>query len=224
MIDKSIILKQIEGQEALWCGAGMEGGDLARAVEVLETKSMRLVSVVPDSVMTIWPWLERTDVKIFARFYFPDKRISEKQVSDVTVRINDSFKRGAHGAQVFLPYVALNSLVEQTHVIRDDLFFDKDLIIGIDICDVEADDWNDLFMNLRKINANAVMFVFTNDMGEKSDFVGRIYGMLNSWSADNNFDLHFAFGPNFMRIEQALRLVQSVKPQLNKRLKFWLNY
>ena len=123
-----------------------------------------------------------------------------------------------------MPYAALADLVEQTHVIRDDLFFDKDLIVGIDICDVGVSDWDDLFLDLRRINANAVMFVFTKDMGDKSDFVGRIYGMLNSWNDDNKFDLHFAFGPNFMRIEQTLRLVQTVKPQLSKQLKFWLNY
>ena len=66
--------------------------------------------------------------------------------------------------------------------------------------------------------------MFTKDAGDKSDFVGRIYGMLNTWDADNKFDLHFAFGPNFMRIEQALRLVQSVRPELVGRLKFWVNY
>lgn len=224
MIDKNVILNQINGQGALWCAADMEGADLARAVEVLDAQSMKAVSVSPDSVTTIWPWLEQTDVKIFARFYFPDKKISEKQVSDVTVRINNAFKHGAHGAQVFLQYAALGCLVEQTHVIRDDLFFDKDLIVGIDICDVGVSNWDDLFLDLRRINANAVMFVFTKDMGDKSDFVGRIYGMLNSWNDDNKFDLHFAFGPNFMRIEQTLRLVQAVKPQLSKQLKFWLNY
>ena len=224
MIDKNVILNQIEGHAALWCGSGLEAGDLAHAVELLEQKAMNMVSVVPDSVEIVWPWLEEKQIKIFARFYFPDKRITEKQISDVTVRINDVFKHGAHGAQVFLPFAALNSLVEQTYVIRDDLFFDKDLIIGIDICDLQPNDWENMFASLRRINANAVMFVFIKDTGEKSDFVGRIYGMLNAWNADNKFDLHFAFGPNFMRIEQTLRLVQSMCPELVGRLNFWVNY
>ena len=68
-----------------------------------------------------------------------------------------------------------------------------------------------------------MLFVFTKDTGKKSDFVGRIYAMLNAWSDDNKFDLHFAFGANFMRIEQAWRLVEKVKPDLISRVKFFIN-
>lgn len=224
MIEKNMILNQIGERVALWCAADLDAGDLARAVGVLEQRDMRFISVSSTSVETVWPWLEEKKSKIYARFYFPDKRVSEKQVSDVTVQINNAFKHGAHGAQIFLQVSALSGLVEQTHVIRDDLFFDKDLIIGLDISSVDADMWDGLFENLRKINANAVVFALTKDMGDRSDFVGRIYGMLNAWVAENNFDLHFAFGPNFMRIEQVLRLAHSVKPELDNRLCFWLNY
>lgn len=224
MIDKNEVLKQIEGKVGLWCGAGVEGADLAQAVGVLAEQKIGDVSVVPGVVPIIWPWLEDKNVKIYARFYLSEKRVTEKQISDITVRINNALRQGAHGAQVFLRAGALGGLVEQTYVIRDDLFFDKDLSIGLDIADIDANDWDCIFENLRKINATSVVLVLTNDMGDKSDFVGRIYGMLNAWGADNKFDLHFAFGPNFMRIEQALRLVQSVRPELEKKLKFWVNY
>ncbi|MBQ2017504.1 MAG: hypothetical protein II208_03205 [Alphaproteobacteria bacterium] len=224
MIDKNVILSQIGGRAALWCAADMDAGDLAQAVGVLDVQGLNMMSVAPGAVATVWPWLEEKNTKIYARFYFPDKRVSEKQVSDVTVQINNVFKHGAHGAQIFLRASALPGLVEQTHVIRDDLFFDKDLIIGLDVSDVDVDMWDSLFANLRKINASAVMFVLTKDMGDKSDFVGRIYAMLNAWTVENKFNLHFAFGPNFMRIEQALRMTHCVKPELDNRLCFWLNY
>ena len=224
MIDKNTVLEQIGGKCALWCGADMDAGELAQAVGVIGERNIRMVSVAQDSVATIWPWVERDNIKIMSRFYFADKKISEKQISDVTVRINNAFKHGAGGAQIFLPYAALADLVEQTYVIRDDLFFDKDLSIGVDVAEFGPYDWSDLFGQLRRLNATSVVFVFTKDAGDKSDFVGRIYGMLNAWDADNKFDLHFAFGPNFMRIEQALRLVQSVRPELVGRLKFWVNY
>ena len=172
---------------------------------------------------TIWPWLEQAGVDIMARFYFPDTSITDNQIYDITAQINSAFKVGATGAQVFLAYGALDGLVEQTHIIRDDLFFNRDLSIGIDIGDVDSCDWENLFANLQKINASSLLLVLTNDAGKKSDFVGRIYGLLNAWRSDNKFDLHFAFGPNFMRIEQVLRLVESMQPELMDRLVFWVN-
>ena len=154
---------------------------------------------------------------------FGNKNITESQISEITIRINNAFKQGAHGAQIFLPYGALDDLVEQTHVIRDDLFFDKDLEIGIDIGDVDVFEWENLFQKLRKINASSVLFVFTKDTGKKSDFVGRIYAMLNAWNDNNDFDLHFAFGADFMRIEQVWRLVETLKPGLLSRVKFFVH-
>ena len=123
-----------------------------------------------------------------------------------------------------MPYGALNSLVEQTHVVRDDLFFNKQLSIGVDINEIDSSDWEKLFLNLQKINATELTLVLTKDMGDKSDFVGRIYGMLDSWFEDNRFGLHFVFGQNYLRMEQAFRLIKSVKPELIKNTKFFVNY
>ncbi len=223
MIEENVFLKEYQSYVALWCGGDLDATDLARAVAVAVDKNLCAISVVPDCVGVVWPWLENTMTQIMARFYFPDKDISDEQISDVTSRINMAFKQGAHGAQVFLPKVALSGLVENVHIIRDDLFFDKVLEIGIDIAEVDAYDWGELFANLRKINASSVLFVLTNDMGNKSDFVGRLYGMLNAWDKNNNFDLHFAFGPNFMRIEQTVRLIESMRPELLNGVKFWFN-
>ena len=61
-------------------------------------------------------------------------------------------------------------------------------------------------------------------MGNKSDFVGRIYAMLNAWNNDNEFELHFALGPDSMRIEQVVRLVEQLQPQLLDRIKFLVNF
>lgn len=224
MIEKNALFDEVGKYAALWCAGDADGGDLACATQFLNEKKLSIVSVAPDSVLTVWPWLEKSNVKIMGRFYLPNKKVTEAQVSDLTVRINSTFKHGAHGAQVFLPYVALENLVEQTHVIRDDLFFNKDLAIGIDIADVGVFEWEKLFENLRKINASSVVFVFTQDDGDKSDFVGRIYAMLNAWKNENKFDLHFAFGPNFMRIEQAWRLVESMRPELLCGVKFFINF
>ena len=223
MMERIAIFDELKDMAGLWCPSDVEAGDLARVVEFVTEKRLNVISVAPDSVSTIWPWLEDKFVKIMARFYLSDKKVTETQISDTTIRINNVFKQGAHGAQIFMPYDALGDLVEQTHIIRDDLFFDKELVIGIDVGDVDVFEWEKLFEYLRKINASSVLFVFTKDTGKKSDFVGRIYAMLNAWSDDNKFDLHFAFGANFMRIEQAWRLVEKVKPDLISRVKFFIN-
>lgn len=224
MIDFNAIFNELPGMGAAWCGANMDAADLARVTGFVVEHNVDLISVSQQSVGTIWPWLEQTGVKIMARFYFPDSKITDNQVYDITAQINSVFKSGANGAQVFLPYGALTHLVEQTHIVRDDLFFNRDLSIGIDIADIDSYDWQDLFVDLQKINASSLLLVLTNDAGNKSDFVGRLYGLLDAWKSDNKFDLHFAFGLNFMRIEQVLRLVESMRPELMDRLKFFINF
>ena len=47
---------------------------------------------------------------------------------------------------------------------------------------------------------------------------------LDVWENENNFDVHFAFGQKFQRIEQALRLIKSVRPELIKTTKVFINY
>ena len=223
MIDKSMIFDIVGTNAGLWCGADMDATDLADAVHFAGVQKLPVVSVAPNMVQTVWPWLEGNNIKIMSRFYLDGKKITEEQISDVTVRINTSLRQGANGAQIFLSYGALAGLVEQTHVVRDDLFFNKDLSIGMDIGEIGPFDWMDVFANLQKINASSVIFVFTHDTGDKSDFVGRLYGMLNAWDVANKFSLQFAFGPNLLRIEQAMRLVQQMGPGLMGELRFWIN-
>lgn len=223
MIDKSVIFDAIGTGAALWCATDMDATDLADAVQFANARQLSDISVAPNMIQTVWPWLEGRPVKIMTRFYLEHKKITEEHVSDITVRINSALRQGANGAQVFVGVDALGDLVEQTHVVRDDLFFNKDLSIGLDIGDIGPFDWGNVFANLRKINASSVVFAFTQDTGDKSDFVGRIYAMLNAWDLQNKFNLHFAFGPNFMRIEQAQRLVQQVRPMLMDGLRFWIS-
>ncbi len=223
MIELNTIFKELGYRGAVWCGANMDAGDLARVTEFIVENDVDLISVAPDAIKIIWPWIEHAGVKIMSRFYLDNKKITDNQIYDVTAQINTAFKSGATGAQVFLRYRALDMLVTQTHVIRDDLFFNRDLSIGLDLMEIDSNDWGDLFANLQKINASSVLFVLSKDLGNKSDFVGRIYGMLESWNVNNKFSLCFMFGADFMRIEQVVRLVESVRPELLDRLKFFVN-
>lgn len=224
MIEKSMLIDELMGCWALWCGTDKEAAELARVADVIVREKLPIVSVVPSVVPIIWPWLEMVDVNIFARFYLPARKVDEIAVSDVVQKINAAFKQGANGAQVFLSVSDLKKFVDFMYVIRDDLFFDKDFSIGFDLNDVGPFDWNEVYEDARKLNVNSLFFAFTKDMRNKSDFVGRIYAMLNAWNNDNKFELHFALGADSMRIEQVVRLVEAIQPQLRDRLKFFVNF
>lgn len=224
MIEKNVLFDGSPNRLGMWCGADKENAELARVAEVIVEESLSIVSVVPSVVSIIWPWLEKVCTRIFARFYLPNKKIDEASVSDVVQKINATFKQGANGAQVFLSVSDLKKFVDYIRVIRDDLFFDKEFSVGLDLSDVGPFDWNDLYEEARKLKVNSVLFALVKDMGNKSDFVGRIYAMLNAWNNDNEFELHFALGPDSMRIEQVVRLVEQLQPQLLDRIKFLVNF
>lgn len=224
MIDIKNFFETYKNKAALWCNANCDSGDLARCAEFVVANKVRMLSVVPDSVATVWPWLEQEKIKILSRVYVADKKITEKDISDITKIINDSFKHGARGAQVFVPINELENLVDMTYLVKDDLFFDKDLVLGLDIMQINPFDWQNVFENLQKINASALMLVLLQDDGMKSDFVGRIYGMINAWNEQNKFDLHFLLGPDSVRIEQVLRLMEKLRPELIKNVKFFVKY
>ena len=221
MINDSNILGCLECGTAMWCPAGLDSADLAHVVEQVIADNMRAISVVSDSVPIIWPWLENKNIKIFTRFYID--AVSADSVSDLTENVNSVFKQGADGAQIFIRFKDIDAFVSQLYMIRDDLFFNKDLIIGIDICDVGPFDWGHLFSGLKKIRANGVMLALSRDTGDRSDFVGRIYAVLNAWDGEYDGKLQFAVGLNPMRIDQVVRLTRLIQPNLCKNTMFFVS-
>ena len=101
MMEKNTIFDEFSNNVAVWCGKNMDAMDLAGVVDCFAAQKNSVLSVPLGAVETVWPWVEGKNVKIMSRFYFPDKIISEQQISDVTAQINSSFKQGANGAQVF---------------------------------------------------------------------------------------------------------------------------
>lgn len=224
MIDVNSFFNEIEVVPAIWCSADTDGADLARMTGLVTGRGINMISVVPDVVSIVWPWIENRPIDLLGRFYINDDEIDERVMSDLTVRINSSFKQGANGAMVFVRYKHLKSMIDQVAIIRDDLFFNRELVIGLDIGDVDSDEWSDLFRELKRINASAVCFVLTKDAGKKSDFVGRVYGMLNAWDSEFSGALYFALENRPERIDQARRLVESIRPELVSGLRFFVNY
>lgn len=206
-----------------WCGQGADAGELARMAQYTIEHQMRMISAAPDDVAALWAWLEKMPIKIVARFYLPPRAARDvDKISDLSARINAAFKQGANGAQIFMRAADLPAFADEISIVRDDLFFNKDLSIGLDISDVDACEWGAVFDALRRVRATSLTLVLARDRGDKSDFVGRVYALLNAWS-DLRCDLHFVLGTSRLRIEQAGRLVQKMQPALACGMRMFIN-
>lgn len=223
MIDTDDILERIGAATGIWCAADIDTPDLAAAADLVVAHGLRDISVAPAAVSVVWPWLERTDVQITARFYLsPAGRVATfDDVSDIAARIKSAFKQGASSAQVFMRLADVSPFVQNVSPIRSDLFFNKDLVIGLNIGEINPSDWLGLIENLNQIGA-ALLLVLPQDRGLKSDFVGRVYGLLDGPVEKFNGALHWCLGVGHNRAEQVVRLVTAMQPQIMPRLKFWV--
>lgn len=204
---------EISANTALWCEGGVEAGELARVASAAAAQTMPVISALPADVPMLWTWLEKTTVRIYSRFYLPARGAhDEKAISDLTVRINAAFKQGAHGAQIFMRAADVSDFADEIGTVRDDLFFNRELAIGIDISEVGPFEWTAVFDAMRRLRAGALVLVLTRDDGDASDFVGRLYAAVCA-AANAKCDLHFVLGNNPVRIEQALRMVRALRPE-----------
>ena len=219
MIEKNEIFTEIQDNLGLICDDGRSGADLAADAGVAITNKLRAVSVAPAAVAPIWAWLENTNVKIFARFYV-DKKIDDDFMSDLSSRISASFREGANGATVFVKLRDLKQFVSELNFVRDDLFFNKTLAIGLDIN--EIDDWTTVFDLLQGVRADALSLYLSHDDGDKSDFVGRIYAMLNANWGDWRGALYFCPNDNIARADQFYRLVEQLRIAKLPTTMFWI--
>lgn len=222
MIDTDFIFAELGGAAALWDTSGADQCKLAHAAETVMSRGLRAVSVTPDSVPVLWPWLENAPVEIISRFYMPP-RGGDDALSDLARRCRASFRMGASGAQIFISAGDLQRFASVLGPVRDDLFFGRRLSIGVDIADIEPLAWPDVWNIMCNIHADAIVVALTRDNGDKSDFVGRVYGMLDAWRDDFAGDVHFYTGVNPVRIDQARRLVHVMRPGLDSRTMFFIN-
>lgn len=223
MIESNEIFLDFDPRIALWCDGVGDTNDFANlANNILENK-INLISVSPDKVSFIWTCLEKTDVKIFTRYNFtPYQKNIDKYVSDLSENITSIWKQGADGVQLFLRLKDLERFVGNFMFVCNDLFFQHDLCIGIDISEISISDWDNLFDKLRAIRAKSLCLTLNEDMGNRSDFVGRVYSMLQKWDFDG--EIHFMLGNDYDRMDQVIRLIESEKPELSNRVRFFLDY
>ena len=221
MIKTKYIFDDFSDISNAWLGNDMvDSGTLALVADTVIQQKMSHISVPVDLVANLWPWVEGKNIKILTRFNFvPD---SEKSldiiISDLARDIMSGFRRGASGAQIYVPLSDLQSFVSEIKPIRDDLFFDKEFSLVINIDEINSgDDWNAIFEHVRIVNPDSVLITSGKEKFDaSSDFVGRIYAMLEHW--DLNAKLFFLFGKNMMQLQQAIRLTHKMQPNLSPEI------
>ncbi len=218
MIDVKEFLDDFSGSLAVWA-AGVDAMDLAATVQDALAGGIKVISCNADAVATLWPWLEKTGVKIIPRFYC-GAGARDADISELATKINTAFKSGADGAQVFVRFADIEKFVTQIGVIRDDLFFNKTLIIGVDINEVGPFEWSHLFDALHRVRANGLMLALTKYAGDESDFVGRVYAALSALDFDGA--LQFYCGDAAVPVNQAACLMAALQPQAVSRAMFFI--
>ncbi len=222
MIEEQTIFNEVRNNVSLICRDDCVGADLAAAVGNAIAHKMKSVCVATNRVADVWPWLEKTKIKILSRFYV-DGTINDDFLSDLSGNISASFRDGAHGAMIFLHMRDLPKFAAEIASFRDDLFFNKSLNIAIDINEVGIFGWTELFGILHIIRADSCVLTLNNDDGSKSDFVGRVFAMLDTPRGDWGGVVNFMLGHNFVRIDQAYRLIEKMTPEIVSKTEFFID-
>ncbi len=214
--------KDVADKVSWWLGDNVDAAELAGAAENAVDVHVPALSVVSRDVSVLWPWVEKFNIKIIPRFYLMSS--GADAVAAMSVDIKSSFKQGADGAHVIVKLTDLDRFADLMLPVRDDLFFNKQLSVGLDVFEIWPLDWENVFVNLKKLRATSLLLVLTTDTGDKSDFMGRVYAALDAWDASPDMELHIMLGVSFSRAEQVYRLVAKMRPDLLDKLYFWVNY
>jgi len=217
MINIDLLFKNIKNNLAIKCSDDSDTSDLSVKIENLLNNDINLVSVSPRFVDITWGWLEKRQISILTRFNF-DENLN---VSDLAGQIQSVFKKGAGGVQVFVSLADLDDFSNNISPVCSDLFFNRNLFIGLDLAKIGQFDFNCIYLNLKKVSATGLVLYFNEK--EDTDFVGTVYGFINRLPDDFDMHLHFMLGNNPQKIEQVWRLFEKLRPDILPKIKFFLN-
>lgn len=225
MMNLNYIFDDITEMRAWWIpDSKTDMSDLAVATDVVLESGVSLISVPCVATGEIWPWVEKNNIKIVNRFDFSIAKGSDviDVISGLAKSVTESFKSGAVGAQVFVHFSDIAQFCDAMKPVRQDLFFDKNFSVAIDIDEMRGQSWNAFFDALREIRPDEILITAKGDSFDaNSDFVGLVFDMLNNWNLDS--DLHVWFGKNMFRVSQVLRLCQKIKPDLVQNMRVFVN-
>ena len=223
MIEMDEIFSDSDKRVAIWCEGVADTNDLAMMCDHIASNNVHLISVPPEAVQNVWTYLENNNVKILTRYNFnSNSKNIDSDMFNLGGNIVSVCKNGASGVQLFIKMHDFETVINNLLVVRDDLFFGHDLSVGMDIEDLDINNLGFIFKKLRDIRANSLVLTLNEDAGNRSDFVGRVYAILQQFDFDG--ELHFILGNNFDRIDQVVRLTEILRPELNEKLRFFLDY
>ncbi len=220
--EKEILLDPaFENQIASWCDNVQDTNDTAiMANDVLES-GVDTISVPEEIVPFVWTCLEKSKVEIFTRYNFEPTDIDD-DFNDLVKKINRVLKSGADGVQIFVKMALFEKFMDLLSLVRDDLFFEHKLCICMDINDIDISKWDMIFEKMRALRVDIFAITFEKDDGKRSDFIGRIYGMLNAW--DFGGILHCIKINKNIRIDEIMRLTEMLQPDIYEKLRFFIEY
>lgn len=223
MIEINEIFSDKDKRVALWCDDVSDTNDLALMADYIIKNDIDLISVPTDIVEQTWAYLEKNKVKILTRFDFlPIQKNIDNDMNELSKNIVAVSKKGAGGIQIFVKMRDFERFCDMLMVVRDDLFFEHNLSVVLDINDIDINNLDVFFQKLRDIRADSLGLTLNEDMGNRSDFVGRVYALLQNWNM--NGDLHFILGNNYDRMDQAIRLIEITRPEMSDKVRFFLDY
>lgn len=223
MIEMNEVFSDSDTRVAIWCEDMADTNDLAMMCESVVNSGVKLISVPHDIVQNVWAYLEKNDVKILTRYNFNSGvKNFDSEMFELGANVTSVCKNGADGVQIFIKMRDFERFLDVLQVVRDDLFFGHDLSIVMDIEDLDINNLDFVFQKLRDIRADSFGLTLNEDLGNRSDFVGRVYTLLQNFNFDG--ELHFMLGNNFDRIDQVIRLTEILYAAKSQRLRFFLDY
>ncbi|MBR5904676.1 MAG: hypothetical protein IKZ49_04045 [Alphaproteobacteria bacterium] len=220
--NEDIILdSNFDSQLAMWCNRVEDTNDLAGMADKIIQLNVDTISAYFENISDLWPWLENSGIKLYTRFDFAPTKF-ESDFNDLIKKINSVCKTGAGGVQIFLNMRNFDRFIDNLSVVRDDLFYNRDLSICVDINEIDINNLAHFFEKLRSVSCSVLGITLNKDTKKKSDFMTRIYALLNEWDFDGV--LHCINIENKLRICQVMRLTETIKPDIYDELRFFIEY
>ena len=223
MMFPDYVFDDIKEMQALWIpDSQTDASDLAGFADLVLGNGVSYISMPCAATCEMWPWIEKNNIKIFNRFIFANDKDIIDAVSALATSVTAAFKSGAFGAQVFVTVKNIGAFCDAMKPVRQDLFFDKNFSVAIDVDEMRGQSWDKIFDALREIYPDAILITAHGDLFDAdSGFVGVVFDMLNNWNLGS--DLHVWVGKNTLRVSQVLRLCQKIKPDLVQHMRIFTN-
>ena len=152
MIEINEVFSDSDKRLAWWCENVVDTNDLAAMADDIIKNDIHLISVPHEILSLMWAYLEKSNVKILTRFIFaPKQKNSDVEIYDLAANIKSACKKGANGIQIFLKMRDFEGFIEKISAVRNDLFFEHDLCLVMDIEDLDVNNFEIMFQKLQDV-------------------------------------------------------------------------